>query len=135
MIINSKMEFATDQDCADRRNELIDAGILTPASAEEVVIKGNEVHISTIKQSGEERMRLVNNNIINPNACDLRPEKNRKPSSLEEGEIKNKSVDSEEEYLRRRAAYFRMMQEIIFSRRDLNLILAKKEERDPDWFF
>ena len=135
MIINSKMEFATEQDCIDRRQELINAEILTPAGEEELIVKDSIVYISTTKQSDEERNKLINKNIINPNPCDLIPEKNRKTSNLEEGEIKNKCVRSKVEYLRRRAAYFRMMQEIIFSRRDLNLVLAKKSDRDPDLYF
>lgn len=137
-VINSDEEtlFASDNECLERRQQLIDAGIITPANKGELIQRrdGNLV-ISTKQISREKRQNLIKSKMLNINLCDLFPEANRPISKSEEGEFKSRSIKTDLEYQRRKAAYFRIMQEVLFSRTDLDLILGKKENNDPDWYF
>lgn len=133
---NDSMLFASDSECLERRAQLINAGIIVPANTSELIQKkdGSFV-VSTIQSSKEMRKTLISSGLIDPNLCRLLPEKDRPISNLEEGEYKPRPIKTEQEYLRRKQAYFRIMQEILFSRKDLGLVLGKKEDGDPDWYF
>ncbi|MFA5048327.1 MAG: hypothetical protein WC516_04890 [Patescibacteria group bacterium] len=133
---NEEILFASDQECIDRRKQLIEFGIITPADNSEFIIRrdGNVV-MPTKENSKNERKNLIDCGIINIELYKLLPEKNRPLCTQEEGEYKCHPIKTEEEYLRRKHAYFRMIQEILFSRRDLNIIFGKKENNNPSWYF
>lgn len=137
-IINSGEEvvFATEEECLERRESLISAGIITPANKNDIILsKDGNIVVSTKESCAIERKKLIDVGLINIDLCNLLPEKNRPVCAAEEGEYKSRPIKTDCEYERRKAAYFRMMQEILYSRKDLNLILAKKEDTDPDWYF
>lgn len=137
-VINSDEEalFASDNECSERRQQLIDAGILIPANKNELVQRRDgSLVVSTKQTSKDKRHDLINSGMLNIGLCNLFPEINRPISKSEEGEFKSRSIKTDLEYQRRKAAYFRIMQEVLFSRTDLNLILGKKENSDPDWYF
>lgn len=137
-IINTEMntiEFATDNECQERRNFLITCGYIKPANRSELSSKGEINVVSTKRFAHKKRSELISLGIIDQSLCKLIPEIGDFPSNREEGEYKVKPIITEEQYQRRKMAYFRMIQEILFSRRDLNLILGKREDTDPDWYF
>ena len=127
--------MATERECADRRRLLVAGEIIKPAEKSEIVFRKNAIPVvSTRKIRSIERRRLIENGVIDPSYCELLPEK-RQPSSREEGEYKSRPIRSIGEFERRKRAYFRVMQEILRSREELNLILGPKKDDDPEWFF
>lgn len=126
---------ATEQECIDRRNLLIANGIITPANKSEIIKKNREEVISTRKEVLNKRKQLIKQGIINPRLCGIIHEKNIVVKNNDEGEYNPKKISNNGEYLRRRSIYFRMLQEIIFARIDLKLILGKKNSNDPEWIF
>ena len=97
------------------------------------VIKPGKLHM--------ERDRLIESGVITPlsdggepNYVELIDYKSR-ITPKESGEYHVKKMRFESEYLRKKSLYFRMIQEIIWSRQKCNLILGPKENNDPDWFF
>ncbi len=120
---------ATDQETAERRQFLIDNGIISLSSG------ANE---------SKWRKELIKRGTIEPierlpcgeiTYVKLSPSQKIKSINKEEGEYKIKPIVSEEDYNRKKNAYFRSLQELLFSRRDLNLIVGKKNDNDPDWYF
>lgn len=126
---------ASEQECIGRRNLLIAAGIITPANKNEIIRRGGEEVASTKKDILSKRKQLIKQGIINPRLCKIIHEKDIVVENNEEGEYNPKRISSDEEYLRRRSVYFRMLQEIIFARIDLRLVLGKKNSNDPEWIF
>lgn len=110
-----ELNIATDKECVARRNALIYNRIIKPG-----------------KYIGE-RNRLIEKGLINPNLCEV--EQNKYIVNSEEGEYKSRPIGSNEEYEKRKLIYFRILQEVLQSRRDLKLILAIKEKTDPEWYF
>lgn len=131
----SKLKLATEQECMDRRRALVAGGIIKPAEKSEIVFRKNAVPVvSTRRTRGMERRKLIEEGIIDPNYYELIPGP-KHTSSSESGEYKSRPINSIEEYNRRRNAYLRVMQEILRSRKELNLILGPKKDDDPEWFF
>lgn len=126
MKINSENRLATNKECIYRRNFLINAGIITPGNIDK----------------DRRREDLIKCGLIQPlffkdgsiKYCDLPPNRNYLFYSSE-GEYKSKPIISDNDYYRRRQVYFRMIQEVLHSRISLNLILGKKKNSDPDWYF
>ena len=127
--------LATDEECTIRRNELIAAGVIQPASKSDLIErKDGSIILSTRKNNYGKRKDLISKGVIDANLCELIPETG-KHQVKEEGEYVSKPITSELEYFRRKQVYFRMMQEILKSRKELKLILGKKNDNDPDWYF
>ena len=127
--------IATDEECQVRRNILISSGVVVPAHKSDLITKKDgSVILSTRKSGLARRKELIEKGLIDENLCQLLP--NNVPyQPKEEGEYRCKSIRSEEEYDRRKRAYFRAMQEILHSRKELKLILGKKDDNDPEWYF
>jgi len=132
---NSDTPIATDTECKARRSVLIAMGAIVPArKADLITKKDGSIILSTRKQSRIKRQRLVDQGIVDENLCELVPH-DVSHKSANEGEYKVKPIQSNAAYLRRRQSYFRIMQEILHSRKELKLILGKKNDNDPDWYF
>lgn len=126
---------ATDQECNERRNILIANGIIIPTNKSDIIkINGEEI-VSTRKSVLNKRKQLIKQGVINPRLCNIIHEKNIVVENNDDGEYNPKKISNDDEYLRRRSVYFRMLQEIIFARIDLRLILGKKNSNDPEWIF
>lgn len=120
-----KDKFATNKECIDRRNFLINAGIIVPGN------NTNRFRDDLIKCGLIQPLFCKDGSI---KYCDLPPKRNHLFYS-NEGEYKSKPITSDNDYYRRRQVYFRMIQEVLYSRVSLNLILGKKKDSDPDWYF
>lgn len=121
---------ATEMEANERREQLIAAGIISTRRTE--------------LTPEEMRTLLVCRGIIKPvekledgtvTYCPLPERLNVRSTNPEEGEYRVKPIVSESDYERRKMVYFRSLQELLFARRHLNLIVGKKEEKDPEWFF
>lgn len=149
-IINSnktvqELPIATNRECCDRRNLLVTFGIIKPNNKPDIIFKKDAIPtISTRKTCGNQRKNLIKCGIIQPieelddgsiTFCELPPKGNRGTINKDEGEYKPQPIKTDEEYYRRRQVYFRMIQEIIYSRKKNKLILGKKKDNDPDWYF
>jgi len=133
--VKNNLKLASDRECAERRRALIAGGVVKPAERSEIIFRKNAVPVvSTRRARNAERQKLIEEGIIDPNYCRLLPQK-RRPSLAEEGEYKAKPITSDEEYERRKRAYFRIMQEVLRSRKELNLVLGPKKDDDPEWLF
>ena len=133
-IINSGkvLPFATDEQCQDRRDALIGAGI----------IKVNEN--GKFDPVAHRRQSYIKEGIIRPlekdengnvTYCALPKRENRNLFDNEEGTYVPKPIKNDREYEIKKQVYFRMLQEIIWSRQNCNLILGKISEDDPSWYF
>jgi hypothetical protein len=139
-MINSKrgekdLPYATDEECLEMRNRLVAKDHIVPGDME--YGRGGKVRTTAL------RKQLVAHGFLNPverlpggvpSFCETIP--NSEPyRGSEEGEYSCRQIGSSDEYLRRRQAYFRMLQEILHSRRELRLVLGQKKSTDPDWYF
>jgi hypothetical protein len=123
------LQEATEQEAAERRQFLIDNGTITLTPNQNNQQWRNElVKSGTIKPIE----RLPNGRIT---YVPLAPSRRIKSTNREEGEYTVKPILSDADYERRKKAYFRSLQELLFSRRDLNLIVGKKNDNDPEWYF
>jgi hypothetical protein len=125
------MEFATEQECIERRNEFINAGIIKSGT-----------HTPTEKLENmtpqETREFLIANGTIKPVTCvdgkmiycDLPPQKKYSNLNTEEGEYKVLPINTDEDYNRRKQVYFRMLQEVVTSRQELGLIINFEKENE-----
>jgi hypothetical protein len=123
------MEFATDQEYINRRNEFINAGIIKP---------GTYTPTENMEDMTPQETRefLIANGTIKPVTyedgkmiyCDLPPQKKYSNLNTEEGEYKVLSINTEEDYNRRKQVYFRMLQEVVTSRQELGLIINFEKE-------
>jgi hypothetical protein len=131
----NELQFATNQECAERREYLIKTGVIKPAGKNDVIFKRNsDPIVNTIKTSRKMRQKLIDNGIISTDLCKVEPARDCGVVN-EQGDYKVRPIKSEDEYERRKNMYFRIMQEILHSRRDLKLILISKRDSDPDWYF
>jgi len=134
-IRDNEKPLATDEECEVRRRILIATGVIKPALKSELIErKDGTVILSTRRDSRAKRERLIEQGIIDPTLYQLSIDPSPYTSGGE-GEYNPRSIESEEEYDRRKRAYFRIMQEILKSRKDLKLILGKKSDKDPEWYF
>ena len=138
--INTQIPEATDVEATERRNSLIESGVITPGSPVEraAAIPLNELtpfeaRLLFIKDGAIKPVERLSDNTVT--YCELPASRNVKSTNVEEGEYRVKPIVSEEDYSRRKMVYFRSLQELLFARRDLNLIVGKKELTDPEWFF
>ena len=125
------MEFATDQEYNNRRNEFIDAGIIRP---------GTHTPMEKLENMTPQETRefLIANGTIKPvtcvdgrmQYCDLPPKKKYSNLNTEEGEYKVLPINTEEDYNRRKQVYFRMLQEVVVSRQELGLIINFEKENE-----
>lgn len=135
-IINKNdLPFATDYEANQRRAELIRAGIIKEPSRTDLVEKADGVAVSTIKYSKNLRRKLVKSKIISNNYVPVPSLGIKSTKNNEEGEFKVKPITTNSQYLRVRNLYFRALQEILISRKELNLILLPKPENAPEWMF
>jgi len=151
-IINSNEEkqkdilpLATDRECRDRRSLLVLLGVIKSGNKSEIIFRKDALPVvSTRKTCRVMREKLIEREIIQPirelkdgniTFCKLPPRKKRRIVEREEGEYKPRPIETDEDYYRRRQVYFRMIQEILYSRKKLKLILGKKKDDDPDWYF
>lgn len=137
-LLNTKHDdkpLATDKECEAYRETLIATGIIKPAPRSELIEKKDgTIILSTRRDSRARRERLIEGGVLDPTLCQLVTNPNpHTPKG--EGEYSPKPIESEEEYDRRKRAYFRVMQEILRSRKDLRLVLGKKNDKDPEWYF
>lgn len=143
-MINSKrgekeLPFATDEECLEMRNRLVAKGHIVPGNMEQEQEQGHGGMVRTAVS----RKQLVECNLLKPIERSMRGElsfcetiPNPEPyRGSEEGEYSCRQIRSYNEYLRRRQAYFRMLQEVLHSRRELRLVLGQKRSTDPDWYF
>jgi hypothetical protein len=127
--------LATDEECRTRRAVLIAIGAIKPAPKSELIEKGDgTIILSTRRDNRARRKQLIEQGIIDPTLCELIT--NTEPYiPKEEGEFVVRPIKSEKEYNMRKMAYFRIMQEMLYSRKDLKLRLDKKADDDPKWYF
>jgi len=130
---NKELPFASDEECSIRRVSLI-LGKVIKTSKNIIYKKDKDPVVSTVEFSTKLRKDLIKKGLIDPNPCKLYPpNKSFRPS--DEGEYRARPIKTEADYFRKRQTYFRMMQDIFHSRRQLKLALGKKKDNDPDWFF
>jgi hypothetical protein len=122
----SNLPIATDGECKERRNCFIENGIIKPAQT--------KLSLDIKKQRKIERKQLKDAGIIESGFCKV-PRNKVRPIPQEEGEYVVKPITNDIEYNKRKQQYFRALQEILHSRRDLKLILATKTSNDPEWVF
>jgi len=123
-----ELPIAASTECDEMRNSLIAKGTIVPTKP--------GVSAAQIRRCRkQERERLIELGIINPELCDLPSPALPRPRAGEEGEYKPLPIVNENDYLRRRQTYFRMVQEILQSRRELRLVLGPKGNNDPEWVF
>ena len=134
---NSKADLpeATDQECLQRRKFLIATGVITPSVDTLCKRPDGSLAVSTNRYSGNLRNTLVNSGIISSDLVSLSEKGRSKSVNVEEGEYKPRPITSNDKYIRRKQAYFRVLQEVLKSRVDLNLNLGSKKNTDPDWYF
>ncbi len=131
---SKELKLATDLEAKNRRNYLIEQGVLVPNSFT-TISKDNDMVASTKKASLLTRKKLIDMGIIEESLVEVPKYDKKYLFPKEEGEYIPKPINNELEYKRKKHMYFRMMQEILKSRKDLHLILGKKEDNDPDWYF
>ena len=142
--VENELPVATDQECQERREFLVKRGVIKPADKLSIINrKSSPPLLSTRAANKEMRRKFIEQGIIKPmmnmlsmkaTFCELAP-RGKRPCSSEEGEYRPRPIESDEEYFRRRQAYFRAIQEIFYARKKLKLVLGKKRENDPDWYF
>lgn len=130
--MSNYIPMATDEECAARRQKLIDAGILKENTSK-IIERSGEPYLTTKTYASRLRKDLERQGLVSSDYYDVPSLSKRKGS--EEGDYKVRPIRSQAQYERRRLLYFRMLQEILISRRELNLSLKPKQEGDPDWIF
>ena len=123
-----ELPIAAAMECDEMRNSLISKGTIVPA-------KPGMAAAQIRKFRRQERERLIELGIIDPELCRLPSPILPRVRAGEEGEYKPTPISSDGEYYRRRQTYFRMVQEILQSRRELRLVLGPKGNNDPEWVF
>jgi hypothetical protein len=126
------MKFLTDEESNIIREQLIEAGILTPATDDELIKRKNEVVFSTTQKSKALRQKLIDDGFISEDRVKLMPR--AKGKTAEEGIYQPKSIKTEEDYERKRAMYLYMVQDILIARRELNLDLGPVKSNEG-WMF
>ena len=140
-VINSnsveQLPLATDAECKIRRSLLIASGAIKPAAKADIIARkdGTQV-LSTRKSSKAWRQKLIDQGVINTSFVYI-PTSDSKCGYVpsDEGEYDPQPIGSESEYIRRKNNYLWMISDILRTRRELRLVLGKKAEDDPDWYF
>lgn len=117
--------IATDKECMEIRQKLIDKGYLLPTSGSVESSRNKLIESGNIKPMTKNGKQTF---------CKLVRERNL-PKCKDEGEYSSRPIESTKEYERRLAAYFYSIQEILYARDSLKLVLGKKNKNDPDWVF
>lgn len=131
--MSKNIPLANDEECAARRQKLIEAGIITENNSN-LVDRSGESYVSTKSYAADLRKSLEKQGLVSSDYFEI-PPLSRRAGGAEEGEYKARPIRNDGQYARRRLLYFRMLQEILVSRRELNLSLRPKLESDPDWVF
>lgn len=132
----SQLPLASESECKTRRALLISSGVIKPAGKAELVEKKDGPQaLSTRKSSRAWRRKLIDQGIIDPDPTYKPALTRRNYSPSDEGQYEPKPIQSEEEYIRRRNNYLWMVSDILKTRKNLRLILGKKADNDPDWYF
>lgn len=134
-LLKNQLSLATDGECAERRRALIASGTITPNTGGVIIRENRQPVISTKRAALEYREQLINQEFISPELVEIPEKPYKRPLRLEEGEYHPRPIQSDADYHRKRQIYFRMLQEILHSRKNLKLMLGKKKESDPDWYF
>jgi hypothetical protein len=124
---------ATEVESNKRRSFLIEHGIISTNTKEKQSMSPEEIRKNLIKSGIIKPVEKLENGKVT--YCDLPQKIKIKSINNEEGEYRVKPIVSDEDYNRRKMVYFRSLQELLFARQHLNLIVGKKEDKDPDWFF
>jgi len=139
-LINSNDEqlpLANEIECKVRRALLVASGTIMPVGKADIITKkdGSQV-LSTRRSSKEWRTKLIEQGIIDPE-CQYEPVSGVRSGNLsrEEGEYNPQPIQSDKEYMRRKDNYLWMISDILRVRRELRLVLGKKADDDPDWYF
>ena len=133
MIKENELPIATDDECKQLREHLLNKNVIKAAGKNDVVMVKNNIVINTKKTSLLKRKELISKGIISDALYDI--PKSKGYVCEEKGEYVVKPINNDVEYKARKSVYFRMMQEILQSRQDLKLILGPKNSKDPDCFF
>lgn len=138
-VINSNDEqlpLASEEECTTRRAFLVFNGTIKPAGKTDVTVKkdGSQA-LSTRRSSRALRNKLIEQRIINPEPSYKAPIIRCRHTASEEGEYDPQPIKSDNEYIRRRDNYLWMVSDILRVRRELKLVLGKKADNDPDWYF
>ena len=126
------MKFLTDEESSLIREQLIDAGILTPAKEHELSVKKNDMVFSTSGKTKLLRQKLIDDGFISEDRIELMPKV--KSKATEEGVYFPKPIKTEEDYERKRAVYLYMVQDILIARRELKLELGPVKSNEG-WMF
>jgi hypothetical protein len=138
-VINSnedQLPLADEAECKMRRALLIANGTIVPVGKVDIISKkdGSQV-LSTRKTSKVWRAQLIDQGVIDPEPVYETFNIRRGCTSDEEGEYDPQPIRSEGEYARRKSNYLWMISDILRVRRELKLVLGKKSDDDPDWYF
>jgi DICT domain-containing protein len=128
----NNIQFANNNECAQRRKVLISAGIIKE-NPNNLVIRKETHTVSTKAFSQELKRKFISEGILDQNYIKI--SKCNESSQSEEGAYEPTLVKNDEQYLQKKTIYFRMLQEILVARRELDLTLGPKLSSDPDWFF
>ena len=123
-----ELPIATGAECEAMRNDLIAKGRIRAA-------RPNADAARMRKLRRQEREQLIRAGIIDPSPCQLPAPVLPRPRAGEEGEYRPTPISNDKDYLRKRQIYFRVIQEILQSRRELKLMLGPKGNNDPEWVF
>jgi hypothetical protein len=134
--VHDELPVATDEECVARRSALIYVGMVRPAKSSELFVrKGSPVALSTKEASNRKRQELIKRGIIVPSPTPLSHSRVSRPSRVkEEGAYRAKPIKNDAEYERRKEIYFHIMQEMLISRRELNLVFNQwDDEKMGPW--
>ena len=133
MIKENELPIATDDECKQLREHLLNKNFIKTAGKNDTIMIKNNIAVNTKKSSLLKRKELLSKGTISDVFCNI--PKGKSYPCEEKGEYVAKPINNDVEYNARKSVYFRMMQEILRSRQDLKLILGPKNSKDPDWFF
>lgn len=132
------LPLASDAECRARRHALLRAGIVGEGNSDLITRDDGSVAVSTKKFAASLRQQLIRDGLLDPNYIEIPPAPAgyyTTPINSDEGEYKVRPIENDAQYQRRRTLYLRSLQEILISRRELNLSLGPKKSSDPDWIF
>ena len=117
---------ASEEECKRMREYFIEKG--------QVKVNKKEEHDVIEKDVVITRDQLIGMGIVSGELCKLAPD-DRKLFRKDSGEYVPTPITNEKDYERKRRIYFRMMQEILISREELELNMGDKPEGAPKWHF
>jgi len=131
---NEELPLATEEECKERREMLISGGVVKPAGKTELTKRDGNNILSTKKYSKSYRQKLIDNGLI-ITSFEYIPISRNNYIPSEEGVYNPKPIRTDEEYNNRKNNYLWMTSNMLKTRRDLKLILGKRSDNDPDWYF